>query len=124
MFKRSGKVVSDGAPCTTYGDGGYACCPLFLTLDEKREDLKLALLSQRTKGSIGEVLFDHLKTFVVRLPWWLSGKECRRHGFDPGSGKIPHGEKQLSLCATTNKPECSGACTPQIEKFGHATTKT
>ena len=97
-------MVSDGAPCTTYGDGGYACCPLFLTLDEKREDLKLALLSQRTKGSIGEVLFDHLKTFVVRLPWWLSGKECRRHGFDPGSGKIPHGEKQLSLCATTNKP--------------------
>ena len=28
------------------------------------------------------------------LPWWLSGKEsacqCRRHGFTPWSGKIPH----------------------------------
>ena len=27
------------------------------------------------------------------LPWWLSGKEsacqCRKHGFDPWSGKIP-----------------------------------
>ena len=27
------------------------------------------------------------------LPWWLSGKEsvcqCKRHGFDPGIGKIP-----------------------------------
>ena len=27
-------------------------------------------------------------------PWWLSGKEsafqCKRHGFDPWSGTIPH----------------------------------
>ena len=37
------------------------------------------------------------------LPWWLSGEEsacqCRRHGFDPQSGKIPHAKEQLSLCA-------------------------
>ena len=30
---------------------------------------------------------------IQGLPWWLSGKEsicqCRRHGFDPWSGKIP-----------------------------------
>jgi len=30
------------------------------------------------------------------LSWWLSGKEsasqCRRHRFDPWSGKIPHAE--------------------------------
>ena len=34
------------------------------------------------------------------LPWWLRGKEsacqCRRHGFDPWSGKIPHAVEQLS----------------------------
>ena len=34
------------------------------------------------------------------LPWWLSGKEstcqCRRHGFNPWSGKIPHATEQLS----------------------------
>ena len=99
-------------PHLSYRDGGRAWCPLFLTLDEKREDLKLTLLSQRTKGSTGEVLFGHLKTFVIRLPWWLSGKEsacqCRRHGFDPWSGKIPHDEKQLSLCAATNKPSRAG----------------
>ena len=42
------------------------------------------------------------------LPWWLSGKEfscqCRRYGFDPQSGEIPHASKQLSLCATTIEP--------------------
>jgi len=41
------------------------------------------------------------------LPWWLSGKEsncqCRRHGFDPWSRKIPHASEQLSPCATTTE---------------------
>ena len=35
------------------------------------------------------------------LPWWLSGREstcqCRRHGFDPWSRKIPHAAELLSL---------------------------
>ena len=35
------------------------------------------------------------------LVWWLSGKEptcqCRRHGINPWSGKIPHTAGQLSL---------------------------
>ena len=38
----------------------------------------------------------------------LSGKEfacqCRRHGFNPWSGKIPHDMEQLHQCATTTKP--------------------
>ena len=44
------------------------------------------------------------------LPWWPSGKgsacQCRRHGLDPWSGKIPHAMGQLSLCATTTESEC------------------
>ena len=43
-----------------------------------------------------------------RLPWWLSGQEsicqCRRHEFDPRSGKIPYTTEQLSPCATTIEP--------------------
>ena len=39
---------------------------------------------------------------------WLSGKEstckCRRHRFDPWSGRIPHASEQLSLRATTTEP--------------------
>ena len=42
------------------------------------------------------------------LPTWSSGKEfacqCRGHGFDPWSGKIPHAVEQLSLCATSIEP--------------------
>ena len=34
------------------------------------------------------------------LPWWLSGKEfacqCKRHEFDPWSGKILHASNQLN----------------------------
>jgi len=44
-----------------------------------------------------------------RLPWWLSGEsacQCRRHGFNPWSGKIPRGEEQLSPCAAV-EPVCA-----------------
>ena len=71
------------------------------------------------------------------LPWWLSGKEstcrCRRHRFDPWSGRIPRGLEQLSPRATTMepvpcslgttttearvlKPVGSRACAPRQEK--------
>ena len=43
-----------------------------------------------------------------RLPWWRSGWEsacqCRRHGFEPWSGKILHAAEPLSPCATTTEP--------------------
>ena len=45
---------------------------------------------------------------LLGLPWWRSGWEsacqCRGHGFEPWSGKIPHAAEQLSLCATTTEP--------------------
>ena len=48
-----------------------------------------------------------LKIHNLGLPWWLSGKEftcqCRRHGFDPQSRKIPHATEQLSPCAITTE---------------------
>ena len=48
------------------------------------------------------------KVMHFRLPWWLSGKEstcqCKRHRFNPSSGKIPHAAEQLSLCTTTIEP--------------------
>ena len=28
---------------------------------------------------------------------------CRRHGFNPRTGKIPHATKQLSLCIITTE---------------------
>ena len=42
------------------------------------------------------------------LPWWRSGQksacQCRGHGFNPWSGKIPHAAEQLSPWATTTEP--------------------
>ena len=57
---------------------------------------------------------------IVGLPWWLSGKksacQCRRHGFDPWSRKIPHAAGQLGPCATTTETHTPKACAPQQEK--------
>ena len=51
----------------------------------------------------------HQKCDILGLPWWSSGKEsafqCRGHGFDPWSGKIPHAVEQLSPSTTTTEPE-------------------
>ena len=48
---------------------------------------------------------DFKKWSTLGFPWWLSGEEsacqCRGHGFDLWSRKIPHPTEQLSLCTTT-----------------------
>ena len=42
------------------------------------------------------------------LLWWRSGWEspcqCRGHGFEPWSGKIPHAAEQVGPWATTTEP--------------------
>ena len=42
------------------------------------------------------------------LPWWRSGWEsacqCRGHGFEPWSGKIPHATEHLGPWATVTEP--------------------
>ena len=51
--------------------------------------------------------YTHFK-IGLGLPWWLSGKvsacQCRKHGFNPWPGKIPHALGQLSPCTTTTEP--------------------
>ena len=48
------------------------------------------------------------KNYDAGLPWWRSGWEsacqCREHGFEPWSGKIPRAEEHLGPCATTTEP--------------------
>ena len=36
--------------------------------------------------------------------WLRITCQCRGHGFDPCSGKIPRAAEQLSPCATTTEP--------------------
>ena len=61
-----------------------------------------------------------LKKSFLGLPWWRSGSEsscqCRGHGFEPWSGKIPHAAEQLSPWATTTAARVPRAYAPQQEK--------
>ena len=65
-------------------------------------DAKVALPCQ--EAVLGKVAFK----MTPGLPWWRSGWEsacqCRRHGFEPWSGKIPHAAEQLGPWATTTEP--------------------
>ena len=49
-----------------------------------------------------------LKNEKEGFPWWRSGWEsacqCRGHGFEPWSRKIPHAVEQLGPCTTTTEP--------------------
>ena len=49
-----------------------------------------------------------LKIKWLGLPWWCSGWEsacqCRGHGFEPWSGKIPHAAEQLGPWTTITEP--------------------
>ena len=49
-----------------------------------------------------------LKNKSPGLPWWRSGWEsacqCRGHGFEPWSGRIPHAVEQLRPWATITEP--------------------
>ena len=46
-----------------------------------------------------------IKIPITGASLWLSGQvsacQCKRHRFNPGSGKIPHASELLSLCTTT-----------------------
>ena len=48
------------------------------------------------------------KLLCIGLHWWFSGREsacqCRAHGFDPWSRKIPRASERLSPCVTTTEP--------------------
>ena len=51
------------------------------------------------------------KNISLGIPWWASGNEstnqCKGHGFDPWSGKVPPATEQLSPGAMTTE-----ACVP------------
>ena len=66
------------------------------------------------------VQFRKVYKKIRGLPWWFSDLEsacqCRGHGFEPWSRKIPHAAEQLSPCATTTEACAPRARAPQQEK--------
>ena len=68
---------------------------------------------KRNELSSHENTWGNLQCILSRkrrqgLPWWRSSWEsacqCRGHGFEPWSGKIPHAVEQLGPWATTTEP--------------------
>ena len=66
----------------------------------------LCMAVQTAQKTLQDVTKD--KSTNVGLPWWRSGWEsacqCRRHGFEPWSGRIPHAAEQLGPWATAAEP--------------------
>ena len=60
----------------------------------------------QSKHTIGHNLV--FKKAIWGLPWWRSGWEsacqCRGHGFEPWSERIPHAAEQLNPWATATEP--------------------
>ena len=70
--------------------------------------LLICLLSLHMSNSICFSEAYHQEYCRGGLPWWRSGWEsacqCRGHGFEPWSGKIPHAAERLGPWATTTEP--------------------
>ena len=70
---------------------------------QKLSKWKNAIINAREK-----TLFYKKIKINAGLPWWRSGWEsacqCRGHGFEPWSGKIPHAMEQLGPWATITEP--------------------
>ena len=50
-----------------------------------------------------KLLTTHVRASLV-AQWLRICYQCRGHGFEPWSRKIPHATEQLSPCATTTEP--------------------
>ena len=64
------------------------------------------MLTKRRKESHIHCDFKTIQFFG--FPWWCSGWEsacqCRGHGFEPWSGRIPHATEQLGPWAAATEP--------------------
>ena len=86
---------------------GQHCVHLFCILANwRRYLLKKGFLSK----TVWKPSLCKLQKATYGLPWWCSGWEsacqCRGHGFEPWSGRIPHAVEQLGPWATTTEPAC------------------
>ena len=89
--KQKGIVIQICSPEPPVLNVNYTILEIFITINQ------MSTWIYFIKNSIGR-----------GRPWWHSGWEsacqCRGHGFEPWSGKIPHAAEQLGPWATTTEP--------------------
>ena len=87
---------------THFGCEGHSSPWYLITVTSDGKELRINVSTQKPHR------WEFTLEFTVGLPWWHSGWEsacqCRAHGFDPWSGKIPHAAEQLGPCTTTTEP--------------------
>ena len=98
----------------------YSCLPKFVGSEECFATQVWRDANKCKGGKQKRQISENMRPYIflthfVGLPWWLSGKEsscqCRRHGFNPRSGTIPHDAGQLlSLCSRACEPQLLSPC--------------
>ena len=70
-----------------------------------------------------KVIFDYESTIKkyksgasLVVQWLRFTCWCRRQGFDPSSGSVPHGMEQLSPCARAVEPTCLSCWSPWTQE--------
>ena len=102
-------------PLLTKGFSCFSCCHHQRLPELKQQALSvrdrfILYLERRALQSVCKAHFCPETYFksTQGLPWWRSGWEsacqCRGHGFEPWSGKIPHAAERLGPWATIAKP--------------------
>ena len=84
----------------------YVLTWIFMAKQNKQTEKPLRYIWTQVRSNKMQTL--NIKKITLGLPWWRSGWEsacqCRGHGFEPWSGKIPHAMEQLGPWATTTEP--------------------
>ena len=92
-------TLSMGFPRQEYWSGLPFPSPGDLSRPEIEPTFRTLQMDSSPTSHLGLFLCT-LRDIQIGLPWWLSGKEsacqCRRHRFNPWTGKIPYTVAQLS----------------------------
>ena len=81
---------------------------VIMRAEKRRLSLHVEIQVEKRKCSSGCFYFLNKIRIKGGLPWWRSGWEsacqCRGHGFESRSGKIPYAAERLGLWATITEP--------------------